>query len=67
MTIAVFNYNNDSVDIIHADKAYIDDMYSGDIERYLYEDLNYDPDDIAFMSNFKSIEFIDSDRLNQIS
>jgi len=67
MTIAVFNYNNDSVDIIHADKAYIDDMYSGDVERYLYEDLNYDPDDIAFMSNFKSIEFIDSDRLNQIS
>lgn len=67
MTIAVFNYNNDSVDIIHADKAYIDDMYSGDVERYLYEDLNYDPDDIAFMSNFKSIEFIDFDRLNQIS
>ena len=67
MTIAVFNYNNDSVDIIHADKAYIDDMYSGDVERYLCEDLNYDPDDIAFMSNFKSIEFIDYDRLNQIS
>ena len=67
MTIAVFNFRNDSLDIIHADKVYIDDMYGGDVENYLVSELNYDPDDICFMSDLKNIEFIDNDRLSQIS
>ena len=67
MIIAVFNFNNASVDVIHADKAYIDDLYSGDVERYLVEDLQYNPDDICFMSDVRSINFADSDILNQIS
>lgn len=66
MTIAVFNYNNDSVDIITVDHEYIRDQYDDDIERYLAEDLNYNPDQIEFMSGFKSIEFIDNDRVHQI-
>ena len=67
MMIAVFNFRNDSVDIITADKSYINDLYDSDVERYLVSELHYDPDDICFMSGFKSIEFIDNDRLNQIS
>lgn len=67
MTIAVFNFPNGSLDIIHTDAAYIRDIYSGDVERYLVEELNYDPDDSAFMSDVKSIELIDNDRLNQIN
>ena len=66
MIIAVFNFSNDSVDIISADKAYIDDMYSSDIERYLVEDLQYNPDDICFVSGVRTIYFSDSDILNQI-
>ena len=66
MIIAIFNFSNDSVDIISTDKAYIDDMYSSDIERYLVEDLQYNPDDICFMSGVRSINFADSDILNQI-
>ena len=66
MTIAVFNYNNDSVDIITVDHEYIRDQYDNDIERYLVEDLNYNPNKIEFMSGFKSIEFIDNDRVHQI-
>ena len=67
MTIAVFNFRNDSVDIIVADKVYIDTMYNGDVEHYLVSELNYDAEDICFMSGFKTLEFIDQDRLNQIS
>ena len=67
MTIAVFNFKNDSLDIIHVDKVYIEDMYGGDVENYLVSELNYDPDDICFMSDLKNIEFIDNDRLSQIS
>ena len=67
MIIGVLNFNNDSVDIIHADKAYIDDVYSGDVERYLSEDLQYNPDDICYMSGIREINFADSDILNQIS
>ena len=67
MTIAVFNFPNDSVDIITVDAEYIRDIYAGDVENYLVKDLKYNPDEICFMSGFKSIEFIDNDRLNQIS
>lgn len=66
MIIGVFNFNNDSIDIIHADKAYIDDMYSGDVERYLSEDLQYNPDDICYMSDVSQINFAVSDTINQI-
>ena len=66
MTIAVFNFINCSVDIIHADKSYIEDMYGNDVERYLVEELRYSTDDICFMSDVYEIQFIDSDRINQI-
>lgn len=67
MTVAVFNYANDSVEIIHTDKAYIDYMYSGDVEHWLTEELGYDPDNISFMSGIREINFHDSDSLLQIS
>lgn len=67
MIVAVFNFNNDSIDIISSDNAYINDIYSGDVERYLVEELQYNPDDICFMSNVRQINFADSDILNQIS
>lgn len=66
MTIAVFNFANDSLDIVHADTAYISDLYGGDVERYLCEDLCYDPDNICFMSDVRQINFTDNDSLNQI-
>jgi len=66
MTIAVFNFRNGSVDIIHADKSYIEDMYGNDVERYLFEELCYPVDDICFMSDIQEIQFIDQDRINQI-
>lgn len=66
MIVAVFNFNNDSVDIVSVNKAYIDDLYSGDTERYLVEELMYNPEEICFMSDVRSINFVDSDILNQI-
>ena len=66
MIIAVFNFNNDSVDIVSVDKEYINMMYAGDIENYLSEDLQYNPDDIEFMSDVRAINFADSNILNQV-
>lgn len=66
MTIAVFNYNNDSVDIITVDHEYVRDLYDSDVERYLVEDVGYDPEAMQFMSGFTSIQFIDNDSLHQI-
>ncbi len=59
MTIAVFNFRNSSVDIIHADKSYIEDMYGNDVERYLVEEHCYLSDDMCFMSDVQEIQFID--------
>lgn len=66
MTIAVFNFANDSLDIIHVDKVYIEDMYDGDVENYLVSEFPYESTNICFMSGFKTIEVIDNDRLNQV-
>lgn len=66
MFIAVFNFTNDSLDIIQADKVYIDDIYASDVENYLVQEHNYNPDDMCFMSGMTQINFISNDELNQI-
>lgn len=66
MMIAVFNYPNESLDLISIDAAYIEDLYSGDVERYLYEEHNYSPGDMFYMSGIKDIQVIDNDRLCQV-
>ena len=66
MRIAVFNYENNSLDIGYADSAFIDEIYNGDVESYLRDYVGYNMDNIVWMSGFKSVNFFDNDLLNQI-
>ena len=67
MQVFVFNFPNESVDIVSVDKEYVETIYSGDTEAFLVEEVGYDPDNICFMSDVKSVQLIDKDSLSTIN
>ena len=66
MKIAVIDYNNKDLNIHVCDKAYIDDVYEGSIERFLGEDQGYNLENIEWMEDISSVNIIDNDSINQI-
>lgn len=50
MKIAVLDFNCSSVDIISVDESFIDEKYNGEVEDFLVEHCQYNPDMIQWMA-----------------
>ncbi len=49
MKIAVLQYYTRSVDIITVSDIDLEQKWGGDVESFLFDHCNYDPDDIHYM------------------